>query len=157
MTMQPDIQYVCYRYEGSSALQVQTAGTPAKVQKNTHPAVRRKKRKVLKVNLASVLAVALVVLIAVSVTVSAVRMENMRTQEQLLEQYIVSLEEENVILQAQYREGYDLEDIRQKALAMGMVPKDQVEQITIQVQIPQVEQEKTVWDQIGIFLAGLFA
>ena len=155
--MQPDIQYVCYRYEGTAALQPQVVNAPVKVQNNAHPAIRRKKRKVLRINMVPVLAVLLTAVMLVCITVSMVRVKGMQAQEELLQQYIVSMEEENVTLQEQYRQGYDLEDIRQKALAMGMVPAEQVEQITIQVQIPQDAQEQTVWDRIGIFLAGLFA
>lgn len=156
MAMQTEIQYVCYRYDGTSALQP-VAQTNAVARRDTHSVARPRKQKAKRINMVSVLAVVMMIVMLASIVVTLVRMDAMRTEEQLLQNYIVDLEADNVTLQEQYRAGYDLEDIRQKALAMGMVPKDQVEQIILPVQLPQQEQEQTVWDQIGIFLAGLFA
>ena len=60
----------------------------------------------------------------------------------------------------EYREGYDLEEIREIALAMGMVPMEQLE--TVQISVPVVEaeeqaQEPSGWEAFCTFLAGLFA
>ena len=52
----------------------------------------------------------------------------------------------------------DAEIIR-RAEALGMVPKEQIESVSIQVKIPepQVEVKVSIWDQLGTFLTGLFA
>jgi hypothetical protein len=63
-------------------------------------------------------------------------------------------------LQNKYDSSYDLEEIREIALAMGMVPMEQLE--TVQISVPVVEaeeqaQEPSGWEAFCTFLAGLFA
>ena len=60
-------------------------------------------------------------------------------------------------MQADYRSQYDLEDIRVKAAALGMVPKSELEKRTVYVTVPQPEPEMTWLEEIQWFLNGLFA
>ena len=71
--------------------------------------------------------------------------------------YVETLREENVQLQQNYTESYDIEQIERTALALGLVPKEQVRHIT--VTLPQIEEKKepTSWERFTTFLAGLFA
>ena len=62
----------------------------------------------------------------------------------------------NAELERTYRDGYDLEDIRDKALALGMVPVEEVPSRTITVTISQPKPERTLWDDIVWFFGGLF-
>ena len=50
----------------------------------------------------------------------------------------------------------DLEDIRDKALALGMVPVEEVPSRTITVTRSQPKPERTLWDDIVWFFGGLF-
>ena len=59
-------------------------------------------------------------------------------------------------LERTYRDGYDLEDIRDKALALGMVPVEEVPSRTITVTRSQPKPERTLWDDIVWFFGGLF-
>ena len=76
---------------------------------------------------------------------------------QTMSNYVSRLNSENAELKADYRSQYDLEDIRVKAEALGMVPKSQLEVRTVYVTIPQPEPERTWLEEIQWFLSGLFA
>ena len=65
------------------------------------------------------------------------------------------MRDENLQLQQTYKESYDLEEIRMEALAMGMIPADRAETVTIQVQAPGAE--PTEPHSFWAVLAGLFA
>ena len=79
-------------------------------------------------------------------------------QNRQMTDYVTALELEKAQLEQIYREGYDLDEIRDFADANGMVPAEQAPQIQIDVQLPQPEQEQlTFWESVTTFLAGLFA
>ena len=84
---------------------------------------------------------------------------NARQEAMQMEEYVAQLQAENHELSQKYAEGYDLSIVEKTALNMGMVPVEQAPQITIQVQMPEVEtvQSVTLWEQITTFLTGLFA
>ena len=71
--------------------------------------------------------------------------------------YVSRLNSEHAQMQADYRSQYDLEDIRVKAAALGMVPKSELEVRTVYVTIPQPEPEMTWLEEVQWFLCGLFA
>ena len=71
--------------------------------------------------------------------------------------YVDTLTQENDQLRTTLSQGYDLEEIQRTATALGLVPKDQVKHVTIQVPQPQIEQEPGAWEQLYTFLTGLFA
>ena len=52
---------------------------------------------------------------------------------------------------------YNLDDIREKALALGMIPVEEAQVITISPVIPQPEPEPSWWENISWFMKGLFA
>ena len=60
--------------------------------------------------------------------------------------YVSELKTQNAELDSAYRAGYDLDDIEMKALAMGMIPKSEIETIAITVTVPEKTPELT-WDQ----------
>jgi hypothetical protein len=74
-----------------------------------------------------------------------------------MENYVAQLQEQYEELTAQYREMYDVEQVREKALAIGMVPAEENPSVAISVTIPEPEPEPTMWDDFVWFLKGLFA
>ena len=76
---------------------------------------------------------------------------------EIYREYAASLQEENAQLQDTYTSGYDLEEVRQIALAMGMVPVEQVPHLQMQVTAPQVTQELSPWESFWTFFLGMFA
>ena len=80
-----------------------------------------------------------------------------RAETQALENYVLSLQQENQQLKDTYASGYDLEEIEKIALAMGMVPASQAQQISLSVTVPEQIPEPTAWESFCAFLTGLFA
>ena len=101
------------------------------------------------------IAIALVLLVLLGV--GFVRLQTAQAEAKALEDYVVSLQEKNDRLYAEYSAGYDLAEIEKIALAMGMVPSSQVPHISMDVTVPQQEAEPTAWENFCAFLTGLFA
>ena len=158
MTMKPDILYVPYCFDGTAARKVQPKCTPVQ-QAVVRPQVHRRRRKKTVIRLDPVAALATLVacVMLVSMAVGLARLDSIQDQTQQYESYTATLEAKGAQLQAEYYENYDAEDVRQKALAMGMVPRENIQQVTIQVQQPVEEAQPGFWEQVGTFLAGLFA
>jgi hypothetical protein len=96
--------------------------------------------------------------LAVLMVVGLVQVTQVSAQVRKAEQDIVALELEHEKLEEIYRSGYDLEQIREEALAMGMIPKEQAETITVQIRLPEpVPAEPSVFEQVWTFLTSLFA
>ena len=98
---------------------------------------------------------ALVMLVAMTVGILQLRSDwkDYRT----MSNYVSRLNSEHAELQADYRSQYDLDDIRVKAEALGMVPKSELEVRTVYVTIPEPEPEMTWLEEMEWFLKGLFA
>ena len=71
--------------------------------------------------------------------------------------YVISLQNANVEMQREYVTLYDLEDVQQKALALGMIPIEEAQVVTIHPVVPEPEAEPAMWENITWFMKGLFA
>ena len=60
-------------------------------------------------------------------------------------------------MQADFTEGYDLGQIEKTALALGLVPKEQVTQGTVSGPEIATGEKTGAWERFYIFLTGLFA
>ena len=157
MALQPDIQYVpiCY-VDGSTArkLEQPVYKTPAAPQ----PRRRKAKRIVVAVDPVAVFGVLVALVMLVCMISGIVEYSVLQAQNRQMTDYVTALELEKTQLEQSYREGYDLDEIRQFAEANGMVPAEQAPQIQIEVELPRQEQTQlTFWESITTFLAGLFA
>ncbi len=156
MATQTEIQYISYYVDGSAARQFQ----PKPVKKTVAPKPKARKAvcRVLRVDPVAVVGTVVAVVMFIAMISSFVQYQQWQENNEQMSNYILSLQQEQVSLQKQYEEGYDLEQVRQIALALGMVPADAAEHISIDVQLPQpVQTQQTFWDKVTIFLAGLFA
>ncbi len=149
------VQYVNFYTAGSAAYKYQP--TPLPKKKATLPKMRRKKRIVIHVDpIAALCACAAVVLLVMMVS-SLVQFSAVQKQENQMAAYVQQLQQENEALDAQYRAGYDLDEIRDIALGMGMVPAENAEYVQVELNVPPMEEEPTAWENFCTFLAGLFA
>ncbi len=156
MAVRTDIQYVQFYTDGSAARKLE------KKQQTKHaaaPRYRRAKRKVVVVDPVAIFGGILAACMLVCLLVGAWQYKTVQTETQQMSQYIDQLQQENQQLQQTYEAGYDLDEIREIAEALGMIPAGEATQIEIQVQIPQEEtvEEMTLWESFTTFLAGLFA
>ena len=101
------------------------------------------------------IAIAIVMVVLMAVSVSSYL--DACAEYEVMTDYVISLQNENVKKQQEYVTLYDLEDIQEKALALGMIPMDEVEVITIHPVYPEPEAKPTRWDNISWFMKGLFA
>jgi len=71
----------------------------------------------------------LLIMMAVGLT----QFQQARAEAQMMENYVQQLTAENEALQVQFDESVNLEEVEKTALALGMVPKDQVPSYEIRV------------------------
>ena len=154
MARQPDIQYIRYYTDGSAARKVAPLA-PLKTLKL--PKIRLKKRITLRIDPLAIAGILMAVVMSVLMVVGMVKLETASQELQTMESYVQTLSQENGQLQQTFREGYDLEEVKTTALALGLVPKDQVQHITLRVPPEQVVEEPTSWERFCTFLTGLFA
>ena len=165
MARQEDIRYINSFVSGNVAYQIEpkenrpsiTAQLP-KLPKQ--PKVRERKELQLIVEPVALVGVVLAAVLLVMLAVGALQLMDARADERIMEQYVQSLREENTRLQDTYHSGYDLERVEEIALAMGMVPVEEVEHIQVSlampVETPEI-QEPGFWTRVLTFLTGLCA
>lgn len=157
MARQPDIQYVRFYTDGSAARKIElqpkkkvAAPVPQR------PRVRRRKKTVIAVDPISMFATLVAGVMLIAMVVGMLQLGGINAENQKLESYVSELRAENVALRTEYEAGYDLKDVEQKALEMGLVPIDQVEKVVIEVPEIVEEPQPGFWESVGAFFAELF-
>lgn len=157
MARKVDIEYIRYYSAGSEARQLELNPLG---RKSPRPARKpqQTKQQVIALDPMIVLGTVLAVCMMVMMVAGAVKLYSVQKQEQQMERYLMTLQQEHETLEDTYYASFDLEEIREQALALGLVPMDQVQQVSIQVTTAQPVQEQTGWfSGIVSFLTGLFA
>ena len=157
MNQKPKIQYVGQFYiHGSEARQLELQ-EKKKHAKSKLPLERLRKVEVIYLDPVAIFGIVTALVLLAVMTVGVLQIRDDWTDYQTMSNYVSRLNSENAELKADYRSQSDLEDIRVKAEALGMVPKSQLEVRTVYVTIPQPEPERTWLEEIQWFLSGLFA
>ena len=157
MNQKPKIQYVGQFYiHGSEARQLELQ-EKKKHAKSKLPLERLRKVEVIYLDPVAIFGIVTALVLLAVMTVGVLQIRDDWKDYQTMSNYVSRLNSENAELKADYRSQYDLEDIRVKAEALGMVPKSQLEVRTVYVTIPQPEPERTWVEEIQWFLSGLFA
>lgn len=158
MARQPDIQYVRFYTDGSAArkLELQPEKKKTRAPLPQRPRVRREKKTVVAVDPISLLATLVAGIMLIAMAVGMLQLGSINAENQKMEAYVSELRTENAQLRAEYEAGYDLNDVEQKALEMGLVPIDQVEKVVIEVPETVEEPEPTFWESVGAFFSELF-
>ena len=91
--------------------------------------------------------------------VGLIRLGTEQNRTATMEQRVQLLQQENARLQAQFDAECDLEEVEKTALALGMVPAENIPRNTITVELPEIPEPEAVslWQRIGTFLSGLFS
>ena len=161
MARKADIQYVHHYYTAGSAAKK----VAVKVENKKKPLplfeplmmAEPDQKVVVKIDplsaVATVVAVALVIMMVVSLfQYSAAHQRNVELQK-----YVYTLSDENVRLQGKYQSGFDLAEIEEQALALGMIPIAEAQTITVSGSVPAHEAEPTRWERVQLFMSDLFA
>lgn len=157
MNQKPKIQYVGQFYvHGSEARQLQMQKEKRQA-KTRLPLLRMQAIEKIYVDPVALVGIAVAVVMLVTMVLGAVQLKRDWDQYERVSAYVSELKRENARMSHAYHSSYDLEDIKSKALAMGMVPKSQLQTMTVNVTVPQQEAEPTRVEEIKLFLEGLFA
>ena len=159
MVRKPDIQYIQQFYvHGSEAKAVEMK--PAKKKPKTKlPKPKPVVEQCTKIYIDPVAACGLLVaaVMLVVMAVGMIRLGTVNAEANRLEEHVAQLREENTQLHSEYKAGYDLAQIRDQALDLGLVPESQVEHVTIKVVPPQAVQEPSAWESFWTSVAEMFA
>lgn len=157
MNQKPKIQYVGQFYiHGSEARQLGLQ-EKKKQAKNKLPLQRLRKAEAVYLDPVAILGIVAALVLLAAMTLGALQILEDWQEYRSMSSYVTWLNSENAIKTAEYRTKYDLEDIRMKAQALGMVPKEELETSHVYVTVPQPEPEMTWWEEVQWFFEGLFA
>ena len=157
MNQKPKIQYVGQFYiHGSEARQLEHP-VKKKQAKSKLPLERLRKAEVVYLDPVAIFGIVTALVMLVAMTVGILQLRSDWKDYRTMSNYVSRLNSEHAELQADYRSQYDLDDIRVKAEALGMVPKSELEVRTVYVTIPEPEPEMTWLEEMEWFLKGLFA
>ena len=156
MNQKPKIQYVGQFYiHGSEARQLELQ--EKKKAKSKLPLERLRKMEVIYLDPVAIFGIVTALVMLTVMILGVLQIRDDWKEYRVMSNYVSRLNSENAELQADYRSQYDLEDIRVKAQALGMVPKSDLEVRTVYVTIPQPEPEMTWLEEVQWFLSGLLA
>ena len=157
MVQKPDIQYVTQFYSYGSEAKVLELKPKAQKKKFTLPMAVPQQKIDIRVDPVAwagmLVAVVLVLLMAVSVDSYL----DVCADYEAMNNHVIKLQNINVQTEREYAKLYDLEDIKSKALGLGMIPIEDAEVIFIQPVLPEPEPETPWWENISWFMKGLFA
>ena len=157
MSQKPKIQYVGQFYiHGSEARQLELQ-EKKKQAKSKLPLERLRKIEVVYLDPVAIFGIVTALVMLTVMILGVLQIREDWKEYRVMSNYVSRLNSENAEMQADYRSQYDLEDIRIKAQALGMVPKSDLEVRTVYVTIPQPEPEMTWLEELQWFLSGLFA
>ena len=156
MARKAEVRYINFYSVGSSAYKLDVMPAPKK-QAAPIPKQRKAKKILLKVDPIALAGVFLAFVMLIMMVVGLFQLGSAKRQATQMQSYVRQLEAENRALDAQYRAGFDPDEIRQIATQMGMVPIEQAQKIQITVPVTEPVQEPTVWETVYTFLVGLFA
>lgn len=156
MGRNPEIRYINTYVSGSAAYQLEP-GLPQQKKQVKLPRPRREEKKVIRLDPVAIMGIIVAVVLLVLLVAGFARLEAAQAEARTLNAYVSALQEQNRKLQDTYASGYDLEEIREIALAMGMVPADELRHIQTELVIPPQPEEPDAWEALCTFLTGLFA
>lgn len=159
MAKKPDIQYISQFYVPGSEAQVIEFKPAQKKRKakTVLPKAVPEKKIILRVDPAAVCGIVVAVTMFILMAVGVFQYLGVCAEHRELSDKVIKLQNQYVTLQEEYKAGYDLEEIRIVAQALGMVPVSQLQTETIKVEVPVAEAEPTWWEDICWFFEGLFA
>ena len=156
MASKPEIQYVGQFYVyGSEAAQVAPKWRP----RFQLPRPRLELEKIEKIYVDPVALIGLVVaaVMLIAMVVCACQIHSSWQEYEEMSHYLSELKRENARLEHNYYTSYDLQEVEAQAIAMGLVPLDQIPTLSVRVTVPVPEPEETAWDEFVWFIQGLFA
>ena len=157
MARSSDIQYIRYYSPGSAAEKVELPRLPKKQPKPRTAPVQKKDIPTLRVEGLAAVGIVVAAVMLLCMLMGCVQVHNLNREIRDLEVYVSQLELQQENLEADYAHGYDLEDIRQAAESMGLVPKDQVQHVTVHIPETETIVEISWWENLLNSIRDFFA
>ncbi|MBQ3191986.1 MAG: hypothetical protein IJB59_00235 [Oscillospiraceae bacterium] len=156
MVQKPKIQYVGQFYvHGSEARKLELL--EKKQAKTRLPMERLQKIEKIYVDPVAILGIVVAIVMLAVMVVGVMQIQEDWAEYEQMSSYVSSLKKTHADKAQEYRDSYDLEDIRTKAHALGLIPKEEAKTMTIVVTMPEPEPTVSRIDEIKWFLEGLFA
>lgn len=160
MAQKHDILYVNFYTDGSAAKKITPAFPVAQPRKK--PVAKRRKKTVIYFDPVAVCSLIVAGVLLIMMAVGLTHLQTAQAEASAMESYLSGLKTENAQLHQEFDSQVDLEAVEKTAVAMGMVPKDQVETVKIYVDpAPETVTAETVqitlWDRMYAILTNLFA
>lgn len=156
MVQKPKIQYVGQFYVHGSEARALEHQLQHKKPKTRLPLAQLEKIEKVYIDPVAVAGIAVAVIMLITMVVGALQLRDDWRAYEKMENYVSYLQSENARLTHEYRRSYDLDEIEMKALAMGMVPKKDMEVVNVTITMPVPEPELTLEDEILRFWYGLW-
>lgn len=155
MAQRLPVEYVQFYTLGTAAQKVEVAKPKLAEPVFLPPVVQKRKR--IFVDPVAIFGVIVAVCMLFTMFVGVHRLRQVRQDADAMEKYVLHLQNINQEKKDFYHDSYSLEEIEKTALALGMVPLNQVAHQTIDVSEPVPQKDPSVWDSVGTFLSDLFA
>lgn len=157
MVQKPKIQYVGQFYVHGSEARALELEEERKKAKARRPLARLQQVELIYVDPVAVVSIVVSFVMLAAMVTGVLALKNDWAEYEQMATYVSFLNKQNAKLEKEYREGYDLEDIRSKALALGMVSPDELETRAVTVTMPVKEPEPNRVDQIRQYFEDMFA
>ena len=157
MAHKPKIQYVGQFYVHGSEARALALEEERKQAKARRPIARLQKVELIYVDPVAVVSIAVSFLMLATMLTGVLALKADWEAYEAMSAYVSYLNKENAKLETEYRSGYDLADIQSKALALGLVPKDQLASSIVTVTMPVEEPQPSRVDQIRQYFEDMFA
>ena len=155
MAMQPEVRYINAYVSGNIALQPEKM--PQKKSSTRLPKARKQQKWLIQVDMVAVGGILAAFALSIMLIVGLVQMNQAQREARIYKEYAMSLKQDNAQMRDTYASQYNLDEVRDIAITMGMVPVEQVEHMTMQVVTPEVVEEPTAWESFWTFFLGMFA
>ena len=157
MVKKPEIQYIDKFYVHGSEARVLELKPKKRIIKTVLPLAAPDNTIKIAIDPVAVCGIVVAIALLVMVVLGTVQYVQVFNRYQAMMDHVVTVQNENVELRETYRSTVDLEAVREKALAMGMIPIEEAQVITIRAELPQREPEMTIWEDFVWLCKGLFA
>ncbi len=157
MVQKPDIQYVTQFYSYGSEAKVLELKPAKKNKKTVLPKAQPQQKIRIMIDPVALAGIAIAVVMVVLMAVSVQSYLGTCAEFEVMTNRVIELQNTNVQRQQEYASMYDPADVYEKAIALGMIPMEAAEVVTISPVIPEAEPEAPWWENISWFMKGLFA
>ena len=157
MARKPDIEYINKYYVHGSEAKIIAFRTTEKKAETTLPKPLQEKKMCIVVDPVALCGLLVAMFMLVVMAVGLGDYKNACMEHQAMEDYLIQLQDENLLLKHNYRNSYDIHKVKETALALGMVPASEVAVSKIEVKIPEPKEEFTWWGNLKWSLGLLFA